>query len=280
VVTKAAFIGLGKMGGNQARLIAEGDVELAVYDSYPPALEAFEGSARMGASPADAARGADLVHVCVRDDAQVEEVLFGDQGAAQTLAAGALVAVHSTIRIETIKSLSARLQEQGIALIDAPVSMTRQSGEGPFVFTMTGGDPAEAERARPVFECFSTDIMHVGALGSAMALKISNNLVSWVELMVGCQAQKIAAHFDVPYEKLRSVMKSNGNLTPAMETLLDMHQECAKGDDPEYDEFMLSQAGIGEKDVALAIECGSAVGLQMEMAKGAHKLIRPYFERT
>jgi 3-hydroxyisobutyrate dehydrogenase len=268
------------MGGEQARLIAKTDVELAVFDSYAPALEAFQGLARIATSPADTARGADLVHVCVRDDAQVEEVLFGEEGVAQTLAAGALVAIHSTIRIETLKSLSARLQQQGIALIDAPVSRTRLGEEGRFVFTMMGGDPADAERAKPVFESFSTDIMHVGALGSAMALKITNNLVSWVELMVGCQAQKIAAHFDVPYAKLRTVMKSNGNLTPAMETLLDTHHEFAKGEKPEYDEFMASQAGIGEKDLALAIECGATVGLEMDMVRGAQALIRPSFERT
>jgi 3-hydroxyisobutyrate dehydrogenase len=280
VVTKAGFIGLGNMGGEQARLIAKSDAELAVFDSYAPALEAFAGLARIATSPADTARGADLVHVCVRDDAQVEEVLFGDQGVAQTLAAGALVAVHSTIRIETLKSLSVRLQDQGIALIDAPVSRTRLGEEGRFVFTMMGGDPADAERARPVFESFSTDIMHVGALGSAMALKITNNLVSWVELMVGCQAQRIAEHFEVPYEKLRTVMKANGNLTPGMETLLDTHHEFAKGDKPEYDEFMASQAGIGEKDLALAIECGTTVGLEMNMVRGAQTLIRPSFERT
>ncbi|HNC69809.1 MAG TPA: NAD(P)-binding domain-containing protein, partial [Pseudomonadales bacterium] len=74
---KIAFIGLGSMGAPLARLIARAGHELGVYDSHAPAGEAFRDITAVAGSPADAARGAEVVCVCVRDDRQVEDVVFG-----------------------------------------------------------------------------------------------------------------------------------------------------------------------------------------------------------
>lgn len=271
---KAAFIGLGHMGGQQARQICRGGIELAVYDAYPPSLEAFQGLARLASSPADAARGADCVHICVRDDAQVNEVTFGPDGVVHGMAPGTLLLVHSTIDMDTVHALQTRLAEKGIALLDAPVSRVPVQGEGPFVFSMIGGDAADVERARPSLETFSTEILHVGECGSATALKICNNLVTWLQLMVGCQAQDIARHFGVPWDKLHQLMKSNGNLTPSMAGLLNgRHQAEAHGRKASNPPMV----GIGEKDIALGIACGEAAGLDMDMARGARRLVQGIF---
>ncbi len=110
-----------------------------------------------------------------------------------------------------------------------------------------------------------------------MALKITNNLVTWVELMVGAQADRIASHFGVPYEMLRTVMKSNGNLTPTMEAFLGGRYKNPPGSNAQYDAFLASQAGIGEKDLELAIGCALAAGVDPEMMRNAQELIRPAF---
>jgi hypothetical protein len=172
---KIAFIGLGSMGAPLARLIARAGHELGVYDSHAPAGEAFRDIAAVAGSPADAARGAEVVCVCVRDDRQVEDVVSGRNGLAGTLAPGALLLVHSTIRIDTVQRIGAALAAQGVALVDAPVSRTRRSDDAPFVFTMLGGESRDVERARAVVESFSTDVEHMGPSGAGMATKIANN---------------------------------------------------------------------------------------------------------
>ena len=74
--------------------------------------------------------------------------------------------------------------------------------------------------------------------------------------------------------KLQAVLKSNGNLTPTMGAMLEGKQKMQPGRNPAYDEFVASQAGIGEKDLALAIACGDSVGLNMDMVAEAQKLVR------
>jgi len=272
---KIAFVGLGQIGAPQARLIAQSDFELAVYDPFPSALEAFRGIARLATSAADAARGAEIACVCVRDEQQVNDAVFGEQGLAATLAPGTLLLIHSTVHMESLHDLQRRLAPRQISIVDAPVTRTRPTNEAPFVLTMLGGEPAAVERARMIATAFSTEIEHIGPLGSAMALKISNNLVAWVEIVVGMQATALAAHYAVPYEKLRSVMKANGNLSPSMEALLDGRQQFIHGTTAQYAERFASQAGIGEKDLALAAKCGEAAGLNMDVAARARDILRP-----
>ncbi len=268
---QTAFIGLGSMGGPQAQHVARAGFELAVFDAAAPALESFRGTARLASSAADAARGAEIACVCVRDDQQLETAVFGPAGIAEGLAPGALLLVHSTVRIASLKSLESRLAPRGIALVDAPVTRTRPTNDDPFVLTMLGGEPAQRRRALPVVKSFSTAVEEVGPLGSAMALKISNNLVTWVHIVVGTLAAEIASRHGVPHEMFVGVMQANGNLTPTVGGLL----RSPPGTDPERDVFLESQAGIGEKDLLLAIECGAAAGLDMSMVEQARKQVRP-----
>lgn len=274
---KVAYIGLGSMGGDQAQLISANEFDLAVFDPYPPALEKFRDKARLAESAAAAAAGADVVQICVRDDAQVNDVLFGSNGVMETISAGSVVAVHSTIKIDTVKALHARLAEQGVLFVDAPVARTRREATGPFVFTMIGGDPELLDKLRPLFATFSTDVQHVGPTGSAMALKISNNFVTWVQLVAGLQSMQLAKEFGVSFEALTKLMQSNGNLTPTMGAAMQGSHKIAAGTNPEMDEFRESQAGIGEKDLALAIEIGESIGVDMELASAAQHLLRPLF---
>ena len=271
---RVAFVGLGSMGAPQARLIARNGHELAVCDAVPAACDALRAIARVASSPADAAKGAEVACVCVRDDEQVIEVVLGGAGLVESLAPGALVLIHSTIGIDTLFRLQAALKSRGIALVDAPVSRTRRTDDEAFVFTMLGGESGDVDRARAVVGAFSTDLDHMGPLGAGMAAKIANNLVTWTHLVVGAQATLLAAHYGVPYAKLRGVLAANGNLTPTVATLFDGKHESPPGTDPARDQFLASQAGIGEKDLQLAIDCGRAANLDVAMISEARGLVR------
>ena len=111
---------------------------------------------------------------------------------------------------------------RGAQLIDAAVTRTRfGAAPGPFVLTMTGGDAALTERARPVLSTFSTQVVHAGPLGAGMALKITNNFVTWVHVLAIQQAFSLAQAGGVEIDKLREVMSGNGNLTPVSRAVLE-----------------------------------------------------------
>jgi 3-hydroxyisobutyrate dehydrogenase len=270
---RIGFIGLGSMGGDQARLLAKAYPDMMIYDVSPAAMQAFARKARLASSIADVGREAEVVCVCVRDDQQVRDVLEGEKRLIASMPAGSVILVHSTIRPQTVIDVAAKAASRGITLIDAPVSRTVIDGDGPFVITMTGGDPAVTERVRPVLEKFSTDILHVGRLGSAEVLKITNNLVSWMGIVIARQAYDLAAAGGVGADKLTHVMKRNGNLTPTMEGYIESPRRF-KGSKAEHKALFESQAGIGEKDLQLAATTAVELHVSLPSALHAKEIVR------
>src|SRR5262249_34507570 len=120
---RVGFIGLGSQGGPMARRIIDAGYETTLWARRPATLEPFAGTpAKVAASGAELAAASDLVCVCVFTDDDVEEVITGEDGILSGIAEGGVIAVHSTIHPDTCHRLAARAAEQGVSLIDVPVS--------------------------------------------------------------------------------------------------------------------------------------------------------------
>jgi 3-hydroxyisobutyrate dehydrogenase len=267
---RVGFIGLGNMGFPQASEIASGGFELTVYDAWPKTLESFRDRARLASSPAEVATGAEFICICVRDDQQVREVIAGTGGILAAIAPGALVLVHSTVSPATIVEMAAAVAKRGADLIDAAITRTRYgAAPGPFVLSMTGGEPALTERARAVLSTFSTQTVHAGPLGAGMALKITNNFVTWVHVLTIQQAYALAQAGGVEIDRLREVMSGNGNLTPVSRAVLEGLLRDAGAMSAERRAFAESQGKIGEKDLELALEFARTGQVDLTMARQA-----------
>ena len=117
------IVGVGNMGGGMAaRLLACG-WQVQACDLVEPRVQALvrEG-ARAAANPREAARGVDALIVCVVDAAQSEDVLFGADGACETLARGRAVLLCPTIAPQDVERLASGLAQRGLAPVDAPMS--------------------------------------------------------------------------------------------------------------------------------------------------------------
>ena len=136
---------------------------------------------------------------------------------------------------------------------------------------MTAGDPGLTERARPVLSTFSTHVVHAGPLGAGMALKITNNFVTWVHVLTIQQAFALAQAGGVEIEKLREVMTGNGNLTPVARAVLEGLVRDAGTMSQERRDFAQSQGKIGEKDLELALEFARAGKVDLSMARYARE---------
>jgi len=234
------------MGYGQAMLLAKSEHDLAVFDAFPAAMARFEGVARLATSLADVAQDADVIGVCVRDDAQVNECA---DGLIPAMKADSVLLVHSTVNPKTMIALAERGAARNIHVLDASVTRTIIAQDAPFVFCMLGGDEAIAARVKPVLDTYSTDTVHAGPIGAGMAMKIANNLVSWSQIMIGLEAFELAEAAGVATDKLLTVMTKNGVLTPPMGGFIKMRAsrtEKATGD------LIESQSPVGEKDLSLA----------------------------
>ena len=173
-----AFLGLGAIGRPMAaRLAAAPDITLAVWNRTAERARAFaaESGARHAATPADAARGADVVITCFPVSADVEAVLDGPDGLLAGTSRGALLVDCTSGDPATSRRIAARLAEHGLGFLDAPVSGGTIGAEQGTLTVMVGGDAALLERARPVLAAFGKKIVHCGDVGAGDALKAVNN---------------------------------------------------------------------------------------------------------
>ena len=180
---RVAFCGLGIMGGPMAANLARAGFELSVYTRTREKAEQFAAeheSATAAGSPREAAEGASTVITMVPDAPEVEEVLLGEDGAVHGLAEGALAIDMSTIAPTAARAIGERLDDDGVAFLEAPVSGSRPKAEDGTLTIMVGGEEADFERARPLFEAMGERIVHVGPRGHAQLAKLLTNTMGAV----------------------------------------------------------------------------------------------------
>jgi len=177
-VERIAFAGMGTMGTAMAGNLRKAGFEVSVWNRTPGrAADVLALGATEAATPADAARTATIAVICVSDTPDVEGVLFGANGIASGLAAGGLVIDCSTISPEASAGFAARLAEQRVGWVDAPVSGGSEGARKATLTIFAGGEPADVERARPVLGAMGSTITHFGPAGAGQAVKAVNQVV-------------------------------------------------------------------------------------------------------
>jgi 3-hydroxyisobutyrate dehydrogenase-like beta-hydroxyacid dehydrogenase len=185
---RVAFVGLGIMGAPMARNLREAGFELSVYTRTREKAERFAAGhgARAAATPAEAAEGADAFITMVPDAPQVEEVLFGDSGAAAALAEDALVVDMSTTSPSASHAIAQRLAPRDF--VEAPVSGSKPKAEDGTLTIFAGGEPDAFERARPLFDAMGELVVRVGSLGHGQLAKLLTNTMGAVNAAVLAEA--------------------------------------------------------------------------------------------
>lgn len=178
-MTDIGFIGLGNMGAALARRLLSAHT-LHVWDLNQDAVDALvaDGAIAANGPGGVGASGAEIILTCLPTSVQVEQVLFGADGVAASLPKGALIADMTTGDPLATKDMAARLAEQGIDMIDAPVSGGVSGAEQGTIAIMIGAPQALFDKIRPAFEAISPNIFHAGETGSGHAMKLINNMIS------------------------------------------------------------------------------------------------------
>ena len=272
---KVGFIGVGNIGKPMAEQLAQPPFELTVFDVSPAATEAFAGKARIAASPAELGRDVEQVGICVRHDADVTAVVTGADGLLQTLKAGSIIAIHSTVRPATVKILAQTAKAKGIDVLDAAVSGGPMGAAARKLVTMVGGDAEQFARVKPMLEAFSGTVIHAGGIGMGMALKLCNNLVTYMQLQAAIEGVGLAIAGGLDENVLRDVMANNGNMTTAMGQYLEFcNTGPARLGEEAYWAYKDATAGLAEKDLDFAIAFADDVGFPIKGTAVIRQLIR------
>lgn len=177
------FVGLGNMGRAMVDHLMAGGHALRVHARRAEAMQPFvaRGATACG-SPAEAARGAAVVFTNVTATADVEQVLFGPGGVVEGAEPGTIVIDHGTISAAATRGFAARLAEQGIDMLDCPVSGGVKGAQAATLSMMVGGRPEVLERVRPLLQLLGKTITHCGGHGAGQVVKACNQIVQVVNI--------------------------------------------------------------------------------------------------
>ncbi len=170
---RVAFLGLGIMGRPMATNLVKAGHEVSTWNRTPG--KDVEG-ARSAASPADAARGAEVVWICVSDTQAVETVLFGTGGVAEALAQGMTIVDSSTISPSATVKFAGKVRASGVQYVDAPMTGSKTGAESGTLIFFVGGEDAAIEKIKPLFAAMGKKFFRVGETGKGHAAKLAMNL--------------------------------------------------------------------------------------------------------
>jgi 3-hydroxyisobutyrate dehydrogenase-like beta-hydroxyacid dehydrogenase len=170
---RVAFLGLGIMGQPMATNLVKAGHDVVVWNRTPG--KQVEG-ARTADSPADAARDREVIWACVSDTKAVEQILFGADGAEQSLADGMVIADSSTISPSATRSFAQRVRAKGVDWVDAPMTGSKIGAANAALIFMVGGAEATLEKIKPLFDAMGKQVFRMGETGKGQAAKLVMNL--------------------------------------------------------------------------------------------------------
>lgn len=202
---KAGFVGVGAMGAAMAgHVLSKGTGEVFAYDVRREAVDALVAD---GAKPvetlADMARSADVIVMVVVDDQQVLEVTAG---LSVDGAEGTVIAVAATVHPDTMRKAAEIAARKGLRVIDAPVCFGRSGADEGTLASLCGGSAEDIDAARPVLDCYSRAVHHIGPLGCGQIAKTVNNMLHWAHCVANFEALLVAKRFGIDAQMMREVL--------------------------------------------------------------------------
>ncbi len=266
-MTTVGFIGLGEMGAPMAtHLAAAGN--LVVCDARAEATEAFtQKGVPVAATPAEVASSADVISVMVLDDDQVRAVVLGAKGIVAAARPGTVVAVHSTIRAGTAETLAAEVRGREIEIVDAPVSGGFIGAHKGTLAVMAGGTDEAIDRCREPFGRWASLVLHVGPTGAGTRAKLARNLLHFVAFSGAAEAQRLAHAAGIDLGQLMQVVLHSDSVTGGPGAIMFRGSIAPVNPGDQWYETLVHVRTLGEKDLALAMELGKELGVDLPLAE-------------
>jgi 3-hydroxyisobutyrate dehydrogenase len=175
---KTAFIGLGVMGYPMAGHLLKAGNDVTVYNRNSAKASQWqkEYGGKMAATPAEAAKGQDIVFCCVGRDSDLREVTLGPQGAFNAMAKGSLFVDHTTASAGIARELAQEAGKRGFGFVDAPVSGGQAGAVNGKQSIMCGGREEDYARAEPVMAVYAKLSKRLGPAGSGQLTKMVNQI--------------------------------------------------------------------------------------------------------
>ncbi|WP_115727761.1 NAD(P)-dependent oxidoreductase [Actinomyces culturomici] len=266
---RIAVLGLGAMGLPMAANLAK-SFDVVGYDLFEARRDlATAQGLGVAATAPEAATGADFALIAVRNAAQLEDVLYGEQGVVPVLAEGATIILTSTVGAAAVEGVAARLADAGLGLVDAPVSGGPvRAGEGDLL-VVVGATPAVWERAKPVLDAMAGTLVLVGdEPGKGQSMKTVNQLLCGVHIAAAGEALALAGALGLDQRMVLDALMAGAAESFMLGNRGPRAIEAYEGAEPE----VCSRLDIFVKDMGIVTAAAKSAGISVPVAAAAEQL--------
>ena len=259
-VADLGFVGLGMMGGRMVKRLLDAGHNVSGYNrTRAKAAHLEQAGMKWRDTPRAVAQAAEITFSMVTDSAALSSVVDGPDGILAGLSAGKVYIDSSTVSPNLIREIAGRVAATGAQMLDAPVSGSIPAAEGGTLIFFVGGDAAAVERVRTVLEQLGQKIVHVGASGHGISMKVAINLNLPVQLQALFEGLLLAERSGIPRAQALDALLSSVAASPAMKYrapfILNMPDEVW------FDIAMM------RKDILLALDMGQELGVPLPSAE-------------
>lgn len=262
---RLAFVGLGIMGSPMAGHLLKAGHRLTVHTrTKEKASELLASDATWANTPAEAARDANVLFVCVPDTPDVQRVLVGASGVLAAARPGTVVVDHSTISPFATREMARQLAEKQIALIDAPVSGGDVGARNATLSIMAGGERGAFDRVEPLLRHMGKTITYCGESGAGQLTKLVNQILVLNTLMAVSEAMAFVKKSGLDPATTLQAVGAGAARSWQLEML---GPKMAAGDFAPG--FMID---LAQKDLRLVLEYADQAGLSLPATSMVHQL--------
>ena len=271
-----AFIGVGNMGNPMAQQLVKAGQNVKVFDVSPDVIEiAKQSGLDVINSIEELLQGATTVISMLPEGKHVRSLYLGDNGILKKIPKDCLIIDCSTIDIETSLELGNAANQIGINMVDAPVTGGVMGARiGKLNFLVGGSDEAVAI-AKPLFDIMGQKILHAGAQGSGVGVKICNNMSLGISMIASAEALMLAKRLKMDVKKVHSIIKeaSGNNWAMTNYTPLPNLTEGVPSNNKYRPGF---SAAMMTKDLKLANDAAKSVDASTPLGKAALEIFSDF----
>ncbi len=259
-------IGLGGIGGGVAQCLQRSGQLAAIYDVRAEAAANVPGAPPMSATPRELAAASDCVLIAVLNGAQTIAVLDGPDGVLAAGKPGQTVILLSTVAMADLEAARALCDAAGVTLIDCGVTNGPKSAQNGLI-CLAGGSDADLAAAKPIFDGFAQQVIHMGGPGAGMAAKIARNTTYFGCMRAGYEGAVIARNYGVDLDQLTMALAGDPNSGGGLEGALSMVKRPDPANDPAETKVREYFQMLMLKDLEVAIAEAARFGARLPMVE-------------
>lgn len=272
-----AFIGVGNMGLPMAENLMKSGKKIKVFDVSKKTIEIAKEKKLDVVENLNELVTTDVTTVITMlpEGKHSKEVFLGDNGIINKVYKDCLLIDCSTIDIQTSKEIGKKATENGIKMIDAPVSGGVMGAQKATLNIMVGGTKEAFDLALPLLKIMGKNIFHAGDLGSGNGAKICNNMSLGIAMIAASESLMLAKRLNIDIKKVHEIMKNaSGNSWPI--SVYPPLPGLIEGTPSNNNYRPGFSAGMMNKDLKLANECAKSVSADTPLGKMALEIYEKF----